>query len=224
MWSLPDIKQLNAVAASETADLDNALETGYYHGEQIECQCKDWGINSCGGQVVYYLWFDIFSDDPKGVLGLCEHHSEYTGDPVEGFFTCCYCGRVMIENYTWEKYSTWVDSYEEYMCLPCALSLYIREPENWIELTDENIAKIDFEQFRHSPHLIGSEMPVPDAIKFFDNAEFDSMDGHQISGDTIQVILTRAMDAGYSKVLLILDSAYQFAISIGIYVEGNQNG
>ena len=47
-----------------------------------------------------HLVYDIFSDDPKGVLHLCETHDGYSGDPVEGYFTCEDCERVIAENYT----------------------------------------------------------------------------------------------------------------------------
>lgn len=89
--------------------------------------------------------------------------------------------------------------------MPCAAARYFAEEDNWIELTDENIAAVDFERARKAKHVIG--------------AEFDSMDGHQISGSKIKEILEQAREDGYSKALLILDAAYQFAVSIGVYVQ-----
>lgn len=51
-----------------------------------------------------FLVYDIFSDDPKGILNLCNNHVGYSSDPTEGYFTCACCQRVMVENYTWEYY------------------------------------------------------------------------------------------------------------------------
>jgi 3'-phosphoadenosine 5'-phosphosulfate sulfotransferase len=65
-------------------------------------------------------------------------------------------------------------------------------------------------------------MPIPDAIRFLGNCEVDSMDGHQISGDPIQSILDSAREQGYTKVLVILDAGYQFAVSIGVYVDRDE--
>jgi len=94
-----------------------------------------------------------------------------------------------------------------------------RIPEsNWIELTEENIQKVDTARARKAQHVIGVEMPVPEGIEFYDNAEFDSMDGHQISGESVQSILESAREDGHKKAILILDAGYQFAVSIGVYV------
>ena len=122
----------------------------------------------------------------------------------------------MIENYTWELYYT--EGEDGLVCLPCAAKRYIADDENWIELTDENIAAVDVKRVRQAKQIIGVEMPVPDGIKFFDNVEFDSMDGHQISGGDIQAVLHAAKAKGHTKALLIMDAAYQFAVSIGVYV------
>jgi hypothetical protein len=187
-------------------------------GDPLECECADWGTgDGCKGKVHAYEWYDIFSDDPKGILALCEAHDGYYGNPTEGYFTCDDCGRVFVENYTWELYYT---SDEDGMyCLPCAAEHYISEEENWIELTPENIAAVDFKRVRKAKHVIGVEMPVPKSIKFYDNAEFDNMDGHQINGSAIQEVLESARADGYKRALLILDAAYQFAVSIGVYVD-----
>jgi hypothetical protein len=68
-------------------------------------------------------------------------------------------------------------------------------------------------------HVIGVRMPIPKSIEFVDNAEFDSGNGRQISGDSVQDILTHAMEDGHERALLILDARYQFAVSIGVYVD-----
>jgi hypothetical protein len=218
MWSLPDIKRMNAAAKVEAPSLEQQARTGIGpDGEPLECECKGWGRGEeCDEKLRHYLWFDIFSDDPKGVLTLCERHDGYFGSPTEGYFECYDCNRVMVENYTWERYDTVVDG--DQLCLPCAAARYIADDENWIELTDENIAAVDFERVRTAKHVIGVEMPIPKGIKFFDNAEFDSGNGQQISGSDLKDLLGAAKDEGYTKALLILDAAYQFAVSIGVYV------
>lgn len=218
MWSLPDIKRMNAEAQTKAQTLEQQVRTNKdENGEPLECTCAGWGSgDSCDGDVHGYLWYDIFSDDPKGIVALCEHHDGYYGSPTEGYFTCSDCNRVMVENYTWEKYNVVVDGEE--LCLPCAAERYIADDDNWLELTDENIEAVDFDRVRKAKHVIGVEMPIPKGIKFYDNAEFDSMNGTQISGFDIQNILKAAREEGFSKAILILDAGYQFAVSIGVYV------
>lgn len=218
MWSLPDITRMNAVAAKEAPSLEQQIRTGIgSDGEKLECYCSDWSGGPCEGELYHYLWYDIFSDDPKGILTICETHDGYFGSPTEGYFTCKDCERVMIENYTWENYYTIVDDCTM-LCLPCAAERYIADEDNWIELTDENIAAVDFDRIRRAKHVIGVRMPTPKGITFFDNAEFDSMDGHRISGGGIQELLHQAKDQGETKALLIVDAGYQFAVSIGVYI------
>ena len=220
MWSLPDIKRMNVQAVVEVPSLEQQARTGTGpDGEKLTCDCAGWGGgDSCSGDVYSQLWYDIFSDDPKGIISLCEDHEGYYGSPTEGYFTCDDCDKVFVENYTWEMYRVDDPDAGETYCLPCAAAHYIENEENWIELTAENIAAVDFDRARKAKHVIGVEMPIPKGIKFFDNAEFDSMGGGQISGSTIQDILGAAKDKGYTKALLILDAAYQFAVSIGVYV------
>lgn len=218
MWSLPDINRLNSHAHDNRVALENAVETGYLNGEPLECECAD---ESCTGELRRYLYYDIFSDDPKGIVTVCEQHDGYFGSPTEGYFICSDCARLMVENYTWERYSTIVD--DEELCLPCAAKRYIADDSTWIELTPESIASVDFDRVRRAQHVIGVRMPVPKSIAFVDNAEFDSGNGQQISGDSVQDILARAMEAGHERALLILDAGYQFAVSIGVYVDAEAN-
>ena len=37
-------------------------------------------------------WYDIFSNDPKGVIGLCQEHENDYGSIPEGYFYCDACG------------------------------------------------------------------------------------------------------------------------------------
>jgi len=215
MWSLPDIKRMNEDAKAFEATLKRIVVTGKDNaGKKLRCEHHS---RSCEGAVRAIEYYDIFSDTPKGYIPLCEKHNGYYGTPDEGYFTCDACGRVFIENYTWEAYFRVGEG--EILCLNCYREQELAKPENWIELTAENIAKVDFEQIRKAKHLLASGQAVPNGLKFIDNAEFDSMSGQQISGPTIKEILTAARDAGYKRAILILDAAYQFAVSIGVYVE-----
>jgi len=218
MWALPDIHRLNQTAERESKKLERAVRTGRLDRKKLTCEWQD---DSCSGELRHYLWYDIFSDNPKGVLTLCEHHDGYYGHPTEGYFECEGCNRVFIENYTWEKYNTFVDDVE--LCLPCAAEHYISDDDNWIDLSEPaTIAAVDFDRVRQAKHVIGVEMPVPKSIRFFDNAEFDSLDGHQISGNDVRDILTSARDQGHRRALLVLDAAYQFAVSVGVYVDAGE--
>jgi len=155
MWCLPNIIQLNSEAASNRRKFERALHTGKLDGKTIHCKHADYDGNNCSGPTFRELWFDIFSDDPKGILAQCEYHRDHCGTP-EGYFYCGDCGRTMVTNYTWELYNTIVDGEE--LCLACACKRYIADPDNWIELTADNIAAFDFERMRKAKHVIGSRV------------------------------------------------------------------
>src|SRR5262249_23923279 len=103
-------------------------------------------------------------------------------------------------------------------------------PQNWIPLTDVDIAAVTFEQVRRAKHLIAVAQETPKRLKFIGNVEFDSMSGGRIRGfssadDTteagvqeIRELLTQAREEGHTRAILMLDAAYQFAVSIGVYV------
>jgi len=216
MWALPDIKAMNNEAAANAAQLKRAVKSRKLGGKKLKCECADWGsCGTCEGDIHTYLWYDIFSDDPKGILALCDKHDGYTGSPLEGYFTCEECGRVMIENYTWERYESGG------LCLNCLFDKNIGAPDNWIDqefcaLPKDDAVKI----MRKAKHLIPVEgTHWKKHLEFIANAEFDSSDGHQISGADIQDIVKRACtQASDGRCILILDAAYQFACSVGVYI------
>jgi hypothetical protein len=220
MWSLPDIKRLNAEASNQKKALEKGARTGKLDGKKLTCEWHDHDAPSrCEGELRHYLWRDIFSPDPKGIITLCEHHDGYYGSPTEGYFTCSDCGELYAENYTWELY--YVNTEDGQVCLPCYAQRVINDEERWIQLTDANIEALSFEQVQKAPHCIGVKMPVPKEIRFVDNAEFDSMDGHSISSSGVAGLrqtLLQLKAEGAPKALLILDAAYQFAVSVGVYV------
>ena len=217
MWSLPDIKALNTRAASEASKLKRAATS------KRKPKCEHWKCSSRATRS--YLVYDIFSDDPKAVLHLCERHDGYSGDPIEGYFTCTQCNRVMVENYTWEYYRVEHDG--EAICLKCAAEAYFSDPKNWIKPQEVKSvilepggaplfdAKSGVLNVAHCRHVLGVEQPLPAGIKFVENAEFDSCDGHQISG---RRLLDMISDLDGRPFVPVLDAAYQFAVSIGIYV------
>jgi hypothetical protein len=228
MWSLPDIARLNSRATDSRVALHNAVETGFLNGEALECEHED---ENCTDELRRYLWYDIFSDDPKGVLTLCERHDGYFGSPTEGYFTCDSCQRIMPENYTWELYYVHDEATGESLCLPCAAERYIAHEENWIELTPENIEGVDFKRVRQAKHVIGVKMPVPKSIEAYGNGiTLDSSSGGMVRGFSsadstpdagvreLRDELTAAMEEGHKRALLILDGGFQFAVSIGAYV------
>src|SRR5712692_11245511 len=185
MWSLPDINRMNSEAASQKRQLERALKSGKLDGKKLECEWKGHDAE-CEGELRHYPWFDIFSEDPKGILTLCERHDGYYGSPSEGYFECEGCNRVMVENYTWELY--YVIHEGSQLCLPCYAQEVLNDAGHWIPLTDERIESLTFNDVRKTPHCIGVEMPVPKQIRFVNNVEFDSMDGHCISGGGLEEI------------------------------------
>lgn len=227
MWSLPDIVRMNAEAASARESLLGAVEKHLdSQGNPIQCDYCD----SDAVEVTPY--FDIFGDDPKGVVAMCpEHHAAYGSTP-EGYFWCDGCERLMVENYTWELYSACTDSGQ--FCLNCHRENELLEPDNWIFLTEEQIAALNFDRVRHAKHLVAVGQKAPKDLEFLGNVEFDSMTGGRIRGycsadDTpdagvaeIRDLLTQAREDGHKRAILILDAGYQFAVSIGVYVRAQE--
>jgi hypothetical protein len=213
MWSLPDINSLNARAAANVQTLKReAKRKRKPNCEVYGCDCR---------AVESVEWFDIFSDDPKGLIHVC---GEHPADAVEGFFSCEDCQRVVVDHYTWERYQTEVDGAS--LCLKCAAKRYFAENGNW--LSPRQVKSVVLEphdsvlfdpqtgvlNVAHCRHVLGVSQPLPKGIKFLDNAEFDNLDGHQISGRRLLEIIQELNE----PFCLVLDAAYQFAVSIGIYV------
>ncbi len=244
MWSLPDIVRMNNEAAQ--AAQQSQFEKDAAKPQDHLCEVCGWSSKETKADYGY-VWFDIFSDDPKGTIFVCEDHDGYTGSPIEGYFNCGECDRVFIENYSWERYSTIVDECEE-LCLPCALKRYLEDETNWIApdavqsvvldpdapsdlLFDPangvlNLAKVQ--------HLIGVKMPVPPGIAFLENLEFDAATGQMLAttsstfsagvGESAALrSIHQLAEQGFSRFLIILDAAYQFSVSLGIYVGAREN-
>lgn len=213
MWSLPDIKRMNADAKSAQKKYEKILRTGKDGRTKVKCESED---EQCSGEVRLTPWYDIFSDDIKGINSACEYHDDRQGTP-EGFFYCDGCNRTMVENYTWELYYVFYEDMK--LCLPCFAHEVLRDEERWIPLTDERINALTFNNVRKAPHCIGVSMPIPKEIRFVNNVEFDS-NGYSISGGGVEGLkeTLRTLKAeGETKAILIMDAGYQFAVSIGVY-------
>jgi hypothetical protein len=74
MWSLPDLIRLNSEAAAKRKLLERAVRIGKLDGKKIPCDHADYDGHNCSGSILRTLWFDIFSNDPKGILAQCEYH------------------------------------------------------------------------------------------------------------------------------------------------------
>lgn len=220
MWSLPDIIALNERAAKNAGALRRKARNGP-HGVCEAFGCENPATES-------RLWFDIFSDDPKGSDSYCEQHEHLFDEDV---FTCADCGRRTVTNYTWEVYSVVLDG--EVVCLRCAAKRYFSDPRNWIhpskvkdvvldpkrggDVFDEKTGLLNLAKCRH---VLGVRQPIPAGIVFHDNAEFDNLDGHQISGAPPAEIV-RTIGKPFCPVL---DAGYQFAVSIGFYTKKPRKG
>lgn len=215
MWSLPDINGMNKRAAASAKAIARAAKTGKLNGKALACE--HWQApGKCDGNVTGEPYYDIFSDDPKGLVSLCKHHREDYSDTPEGYFKCDECNRLMVENYTWEYYRAVVNG--DTLCLNCARTRYLKNNLNWIVLKGP-LSQVPFDTIRRSPHLIAVGQGCPPELEFIGNAEFDSTSGSQISGDDIRSMLSEAKGNGHHRAILILDAAYQFAVSIGVYVD-----
>jgi len=228
MWSLPDIRRINSDAQAKRKKLERAAGTGVLNCRRLKC---NYGEN-CEGRLSHYLWFDVFSDDPKGIITQCEYHRDRDGTP-EGYFWCDRCRRLMVESYTWERYDTVIDG--KRLCLLCAAQRYIEDEDNWLPLTDEDIAVVTFQVIRRARHVLGVGMRVPTQILLFNSLTLENSTGGLVRGfssadptpaaaiESIQQILRNARDAGHTRALLIIDGAYQFAVSVGVYVLANED-
>lgn len=222
MWALPTLRQLNERAESKGREdeLKKACETGELDGEKLTCEWEGSHLGECEGELRHYLHYDIFSDKPKGILTLCERHDGYTGHPTEGYFECADCQRIHTENISWERYEHVTDDGES-ICLPCFLERVMDDDARWVPLTDEGIATVTNKSIRKAPHAIGVSMPIPaNTIRFVNNVEFDSYSGAGISGGGVEELretLNELKAEGVTRALIILDAAYQFAVSIAVY-------
>jgi hypothetical protein len=127
-----------------------------------------------------------------------------------------------------ELYYTHLD--DQTVCLSCAAEIYFADEQNWIAPATVNQVVLipkgpplfDSQSgvlnVARCPHVLAVKQPVPAEILFVDNAEFDNCNGHQISGDNLLEVIKR-LDQPFCPVL---DAAYQFAVSIGIYVRGKK--
>ena len=229
--------------AAQAAQL-RQLEKEAEHPEKHNCEVCGWDGKE--QPATYgYLWFDIYSDDPKGVIQLCEDHNGYTGSPCEGYFTCDDCYRVLVENHSWELFYVIVNECEQ-LCLPCALKRYLNDDSNWIrtdavtsvvldpnadELFDPDSGVLNLAR---APHLIGVRMPVPASITFIESLEFDSCTGQMLAttsstfglgvGESAAMrVITDLAEQGHEKFFVILDAAYQWSTSIGVYVDAAEH-
>lgn len=221
MWALPNIVALNRQAALNARKLTNAARTGLLNRKPVKCDDCD------ENAVSVQPWYDIFSDKPKGLIAACEEHDH--GIP-EGYFFCDSCERLMIENYTWELYYHINANTSEQVCLNCYAKEYVPNPAKWLPLTDETIQRVSVETLRSAPHLIAVSGPVPKGLKFIGNVEFDSETGGRLRSTShadatpdytvaeIKKLLQEAKRRGKTEAILILDAAYQFSASIGVYV------
>lgn len=211
MWSLPDINRMNAQAATEKNAILQQTSTGKIGRKRIRCENHE-------KKVATFIepYYDIFSNDPKGIIAMCDECWEERGcpDPDE-YFQCAICAKYVVDHYTWERYCTEVD--EGTACLPCALGLYLADPESGYDLTNlDEVNDLTLADFKQVKHLIGVEMPLPDGLTFHENVESLDRSEEVILG-MIKEVLTRLHEAGEKRAYVILDAAYQFSVSLGIY-------
>ncbi len=213
MWSLPDINRLNANAAAKAQQLRREA------ARKRKPQC---GIYGCNHRAIdSTLWFDIFSDDPKGRDSrLRQAFMGRRPRPVSS---------VRIASASWwittHKSVTELELNGDLLCLRCAARRCFDLPQNWINppavshvvlepgdgpLFDLETGVLNLACCRH---VLAVKQPLPAGVVFHENAEFDGQDGHQISGDNLLDVI-RGLNQPFCPVV---DAAYQFAVSIGIY-------
>lgn len=176
----------------------------------------------CGSPAtVKTTWYDIFSDESKGEICMCEDHYEEQ-IYFEGFFECVSCERLMINNYSWENY--YILTEDGPVCLKCAFEKFIENPTNAITADNVDDVLIDIRTRKLkalaelAPHLIACGVTYhKDSLKFITNYDFTDFGGVEglwvAFGNDIRLAIKE-----HGAVYLILDAAYQFNVSIGIYV------
>jgi hypothetical protein len=218
MWCLPDINRLNEKAAAQAS----ALKREAVRKRKPKCE-----VYGCTRRAsVSTLWYDIFGDDPKGVLHTCSVHS-WDDDP--DLFRCENCERVMVDRYTWERYQ--VELHGDLLCLRCAAQRYFDFPQNWINPNEvKQVVLAQGEELlfdretgvlniTRCPHVLATQQPLPSGIVFYANAEFDSQNLRQISGDNLSDVIASLN----SLFCIVIDGAYQFSFSVGIYARRGEN-
>ena len=233
MWSLPDIQRLNRERLETAKKLEYAVRTGVLDGKTLRCECGK-NDKNCRGPLEHNLWYDIYSDSPRGIITQCEFHRTRFGRP-ENFFCCHNCERWVTKCYTYhlpfEIDKGWP------ICMQCAAKRYVENEENWIALRDEDICAVTFSVIQCARHVLDVCMPSPDApspvarkIQLFDRVPLDSETFGLISGfgfpdptpdsavEMIRNILEEARDAGYDRALLVIDGVFQCAFTVGVYV------
>ena len=246
---MPDINKLHDEAAD--ASSKRRLEKAAEEPENHHCIVCDWNGDEKPADYGY-LVYDVFSDDPKDLIFTCEDHDGYTGSPIEGYFQCGECQKTFAENYTWERYDIVVDCDQLCLPCALDRYLDDREnwiDLNQVEKIildpsgrdddDEGFSRVfDLEtgtlNLACCSHLIAVEQPIPDRLHFVENLEFDSCTGRLLAGfsttygagvgENASLAKIKGLaDAGYSKFVAILDGAYQFSVSIGLYVDATEH-
>lgn len=227
MWLLPNITAMNQAAATGKAALQQALHSGIdpATGELIECDLCD------ATATERQLYFDIFSDDPKGIVGTCDQHEGYE---QENFLYCSRCEQLFIRNYTWESYSH-ISEGEE-ICLNCwADEVLADDSPYWIDLERFRPEQFTWDILRLAPHCIAvsGERRVTDkhSLTLIGNVEVDNFTGGRVVssshsepgyGGSVAEVATKLQDAqadGFKRAVVLVDAQYQFATSLGIYVK-----
>ena len=242
MFCLPNIKRLNDEAASR--EIKREIEDLIANPQVHPCQVCQW--HDINRQADYaHPFHDIYSNDAKGVLFVCDEHEGYGGEPYEGYFRCEKCDRVLVENYSWEMFFVYVEEHGT-LCLPCALKTFIANHENWVDPRRvKNADFVDFEErifiaetgtlnLAAIEHLIGVRMPIPKSLVFYRNVEFDGLSKCELAttmstfgpghGEhSVLSVIEEIAEQGYTECLVILDAVYQFAASIGVYVSAEEH-
>jgi hypothetical protein len=228
MWSLPDVVKMNAEAADKNRQkkLERACVTHRLDRQRVQC-------DHCNRPATLVrLWYDIFSDDPKGIIASCEDHEDRI---EEGNFFCGDCERTFVENYTWELYYHTMEDGEQ-LCLNCWAKRYLKEEGHWLDLDAERIEKVDFNEIRKAPHLIAVSGNIPEGLERVGGVTLDSSSGGEVTGfsysesspdsgvEKIREVLREAQEQGKKKAVLILDAAWQFCVEVGVYVKTEEGG
>jgi hypothetical protein len=233
MWSLPDIRRLNeeAVAVAQSERSYEAQARDLVDGDGDPAMCEFCYHNEEPTEAVYgTVYYDPFSDDPKGVIFECYMCRE-NGYYSEHYFECDDCGRMHVLNYTWELYRASSEDGAE-LCIPCYAKRCIEDESRWLRLTPEVIDGLNFEQVRSAPHIRVVSGPVPEGLEHFESSVcLDSSSGGRVTGFSssestpdggvreLQKLLRKAADEGHERAMLVCDAGWQFAVDIGVYVD-----
>jgi len=174
---------------------------------------------------VVFRYYDI-RVGTTGRVSLCGEHYKRRGPIPENYFWCDECKRLVLKERRWEHY--YDDADDRCFCIDCHRRKELPNPENWIQLTENDIVGLEFDRVLRAKHLLVAGQVGPSNLKRLGGIEFDRDTGGPINSPNdpppleiqqIRGLLTEARNSGYSRAILILEAVCVHWVRVGVYVQ-----